>query len=153
MAKKKKKPQPKLPKGGGKPPPSVLAMIVCSEDIIDIRTKNRTLVNLFTDLYGPRFPLIHPKMTIYIEMTNGHGVCPIAIQLVEASTDKTLARIDAKLRFPDPLAVAQMALALNNIVFEKPGEYRFQLYGRDDLLMERRIIVRQVKGKRDDKSK
>jgi hypothetical protein len=37
--------------------------------------------------------------------------------------------------------VAELNFLINKLVFPAPGEYRFQVYGNDELLMERRLDV------------
>jgi len=37
--------------------------------------------------------------------------------------------------------VAELNFIITNIVFAQPGEYRLQIFGNEELLMERRLYV------------
>ncbi len=47
----------------------------------------------------------------------------------------------SRVRFPSPLAVAQIVIDADDLVFPEPGEYRVQVLWGAELLLERRIVV------------
>ena len=75
-------------------------------------------------------------------MTNGHGKTRIRLTLVgpDESQPPLFSR-EGMIEFVDPRMVAELNFGLANISFPKPGEYRLQLFGNDELLMERRLYV------------
>src|SRR5262249_31903593 len=129
---------------GQKPPPYPLCLLVCEQVIVDEQSKNRTAVGIFSDILASAFPAMHPKLAVYIELTNGHGVCPLELRLIKADSDETLLAVAGSVTFPDPRFVAHLRFNFNSLVFNAPGEYRFALYCERELLMERRIMVKQL---------
>ncbi len=152
MAKKKKTPKRKTQKRkkaskkkGRRPLPIWLSFIACDHVITDILTKNRTVVGVFNDILSSKFPAVHPKMGLYVELTNGHGQVQITFRLVDAETDKVLFSASGGIDFADPRQVANLNISVNNIVFPREGEYRWQLLADGELLVERRIVAKLVK--------
>ena|ERR1051325_3011133 len=128
---------------GKKPLPYALCLLVCEQVIVDDETKNRTAVGMFSDILAPTFPAVHPKLAVYIELTNGHGLCELQLRLVKTATNEALVALAGSVNFADPLHIAQLRFNFNGLVFKEPGEYRFQLFAENELLMERRMMVKQ----------
>ena len=90
--------------------------------------------------------VVHRQLAIHIALTNGHGQC--RIRLVVASPDESAEPLFSKegsIEFRDPRLVAELNFAITNLRFEKPGEHRIQVWGNDELLMERRLYVFDMK--------
>jgi len=79
-------------------------------------------------------------------MTNGRGIVPITVRLVDLTLaggilfEKTVER-----EFQDVREVAYAVFNLLRVYFPRPGEYRFQVYAWEQLLGERRIICREFR--------
>jgi hypothetical protein len=75
-------------------------------------------------------------------MTDGHGKTVIRLMLVgpDESAPALFSR-DGVIGFGDPRMVAELNFIITNIVFAQPGEYRLQIFGNEELLMERRLYV------------
>ena len=55
------------------PAPICLAMGVCDAFSKDPFSDKYTLIGTFSAMAGPRFPLQHPHLTVYVALTDGHG--------------------------------------------------------------------------------
>ena len=55
------------------PPPSLLAALICDQVIRDRTTLKPSLIGVFTDIHASKFPAVHPRMTLFFQLTNGHG--------------------------------------------------------------------------------
>lgn len=131
----------------GRPPPYVLSFVVCDDVVTDASTRKHTLVGVFHDIFAPQYPALHPRLSVYLELTNGHGPTEVELRLVHAASDKEVFQAKGQMDFPDPRMVAALVISLNNVLFPREGEYRFQLYGEGTLLVERRVITHAVKPK------
>jgi len=119
-----------------------LAMIICDAIYQDPATKKSTLLGTFSTINARQFPAVHRQLALHAALTDGHGRTRIRLTLVGPDeTDPPLFSREGTIEFNDPRMVAELNFVLNNITFNKPGEYRFQLYGNDELLMERRLYV------------
>jgi len=126
----------------GRPAPMVLAMILCDAIHQDPATKKSTLLGTFSTINARQFPAVHRHLAVHAAMTNGHGKTRIRLTLVGPNESQPpLFSREGMIEFVDPRMVAELNFALANISFPEPGEYRLQIFGNDELLMERRLYV------------
>lgn len=105
--------------------PRCIAMIVCNEVIEDKRTNNKTLVGLFNRITAPRLPTVHPRMFIFISITDFSGTAPIAVRI--SSPSKEVMTLNGELKCEDTAAVADIVLELQAFPLEESGRYRIEL--------------------------
>jgi hypothetical protein len=46
--------------------------------------------------------------------------------------------------FQDPTMEIEIEFEVQECTFERPGEYRFQLFARNEFLLERRLVVNLI---------
>ena len=127
------------------PPPYPLAMVVCDNIHRDPATGKPYLLGCFSVIHAAEFPAVHRGMALYVSVTNGRGVVPYKIQLVDANEEREpIWSVEDQLEFSDPRLVMEMCFYLVNVRFDEPGEYRFQLFASDEFLMERRVLITEV---------
>jgi len=126
-------------------PPVLLSAIVCDRVIFDRLTGMPSLINILQTLNAPKFPVRSNQLVFFCELTNGHGRTQTKVRLVDVSKDEQVVfEKSGMIEFKDVKHVLSLAVALQGLVFEHPGEYRFQLFAEERLLGERRILCRQV---------
>lgn len=129
----------------GRPAPVVLAMVVCDAIHQDPATRKCTLLGTFSTIRARQFPVRHPQLAVHIALTDGHGRTRIRLSLVPAEeSQQQLFNGEGVIDFADPRTVAELNFTIANLTFPAPGEYRLQVYGNDELLMERRLDVLQI---------
>jgi hypothetical protein len=126
-------------------PPVLLSAILCDRVIFDKVTSMPSLINILQVLNTTQFPVRTGQMVFFCELTNGHGITKTKVRLIDVSeNEKVKFEKEGQVDFKDVRQVLTLAVALQGIVFEHPGEYRFQILAEDTLLGERSIICRQV---------
>src|SRR5262245_2675224 len=124
----------------GPPAPVVLAMVLCDAIHQDAATRKCTILGTFSTINVRKFPAVHRQLAVHVALTNGHGRAQIRLSLVDTDEDQTqLFSREGMIEFGDPRAVAELNFTINNIQFQKAGEYRLQVFGNGELLMERRL--------------
>lgn len=132
----------------GRPAPMVLAMILCDAIHQDPATKKSTLLGTFSTINAIKFPAVHRQLAVHAALTNGHGKTQIRLTLIGPNESKpAIFSREGTIEFIDPRMVAELNFGLANVTFPEPGEYRLQLFGNDELLMERRLYVLAMKAK------
>lgn len=132
-------------KKGGLPPPMLLSLLVCDCAIIDVRTKKPSIIGVFETVGAVKFPATHPKLTVFFQMTNGRGVVPLTVRVVNVDADEdVIFECTLPYKFADVRKVENFILDIAGITFPSEGEYRFQVLAGDDTLGECRVIVRRV---------
>ena len=125
--------------------PYPLAMVVCDHIWADPSTGKKTLLGLFSTIQAKKFPATHGLLAVHVSLTDGHGVTPIHLRLVDAEGDSApILDETGTIDFADPRIICDMTFHAVNVLFQKPGEYRFQLFAHEELLMERRVLVEDI---------
>ncbi len=125
--------------------PILLSAIICDRVIFDRLSGMPSIINIIQAISAPRFPVRHDQLIFFCELTNGHGKTNAKVRLVNTTEqDKVLFEQQGAVEFRDVQQIVTLAINLRGIVFEQPGEYRFQLFAEGILLGERRIQCRQV---------
>lgn len=123
-------------------PPVVLAMVVAETVLTDMATGRHTIQGTYHSLAAPAFPLVLPWIVVYVALTDGHGETQMRLQLVDVDeTQPPLFELEAQVDLSDPLAVAEVIFTQRNVAFPEPGEYRLQLFGGGQPLLERRLWI------------
>jgi hypothetical protein len=125
--------------------PQVLSMMLCDAVWRDPSTGKTFIQGGFTAISAPQFPCAVAKFSAYIAMTQISGAVPINLRLVfvdDATTEpKDISSAQAKVDSHDPLAVAEGEFLFHDVVFDRPGEYRFILECEGNTLLERRLVA------------
>lgn len=127
--------------------PYCLAMVICDGIHRDPGTGKFTLLGTFSVIAANAFPAEHPIIALYVALTDGRGQTPLKVELVATEDEAILLTVEGDTIFTDPRAVSETVLVVRKIVFPRPGEYRFRLYGGDEFLMERRLLVARYEEK------
>ena len=129
-----------------RPPPDVLAMIVCDQIITDRMTGKQSLIGMFAKVHAAGFPVSHPQLSVFVALTDGYGEVELLIRIVDANDARPpIVEGRGKVNFKNPRAIANLALAFHGLRFPEPGEYRVQLYSNGELLREARLHLIPVK--------
>ncbi|MGB0717338.1 MAG: DUF6941 family protein [Phycisphaerae bacterium] len=135
---------------GRKPPPEVLALIICDQIITDRMTGKQSLIGMFTTVHARRFPASHPQLSVYVMLSGGHGVTDFLIRIVDANEERPpIVEGRGRVDFKDPRAIANLALQFHGLSFPTAGSYRIQLYAENELLQEARLEMRQLEQRPD----
>ena len=136
---------PDSPHNGQPPTPQALTMMLCDSVWRDPSTGKTFIHGGFTALTAPEFPCAVAKFSAYVALTQIHNAVAINLRLILLSEDgsdpKDVSSAQAKVDSNDPLAVAEGEFVFQDVVFERPGEYRFVLECDGETLLERRLVA------------
>jgi hypothetical protein len=122
--------------------PYPLAMVICDWIWRDPYNGKATLLGTFSAIFGVDFPLIHPILSVYVSLTDGRGIVPLRLELIDADEQReAIFSLTQDIEFPDPRMIAEIGFVAANIQFPEPGEYRLQLFAANEFVIERRILV------------
>jgi len=101
-----------------------------------------TILGTFSALHAMEFPLVVPQIALYIALTDARGKVPIKIVVIDANEEREPVHVqELELEFPDPIVVMDLVTMIGGITFPAPGEYRLQLFGAGEFVIERRLLV------------
>ncbi len=124
------------------PRPEVNAFLLCDYVLQEAGTNKKSLIGIFENVNSPRFPFRYGRISVYANMTDAHGTYDLGLRLVRLRDGNVV--LEAKglrIQIADPLAVAEVGVNLEGIVFEEPGKYEFALYANDQFLQSKPFRV------------
>ena len=128
-----------------KPSPVGLAIVVCDQIIEDKLTHKKSLIGTFNQIAAATFPCRHPRMAVFISLTEGRGAYAVVLRIAQEETGTTVAEVKGQIQFADIHAVAELNFDLVGVQFPAPGLYAIEFYCDDALILERRFHVLQMK--------
>lgn len=121
-------------------------MIICDRVITDAATHEKTLVSTFNQIFARAFPCVHPRMTIFVAVTNGRGPTEAEIKCVNESDENTpVFGMKGMVPFSDPNHVVEMSFQFNNVPFPKPGLHCIEFFCDQELVLQSRFQVSILK--------
>lgn len=131
------------------PPPKLLAALICDQVIRDRTTLKPSLIGVFSDIHTSKFPAVHPRMTLFFQLTNGHGKVKLTIRLVDVGNNEEEIHepLEGEITFQDARQTLEFEIEVLNVMIQHEGEYRVQIFSGSDLLGERQFYVRPLNQK------
>jgi hypothetical protein len=127
------------------PSPTGLAIVVCDQIIEDKLTNKKTLVGIFNQIAAGEFPCRHPRLGVFVSLTEGRGRSMARLRIAHEETGHVVAEINGQIEFPDIHTVVELNFDMVGLVFPQPGLYSIEFYCDDALILERRFHVIQMK--------
>ena len=122
--------------------PIGIALIICDRVITDAVTHEKTLVSTFNRLLANIFPCVHPRMTIFVAVTNGRGTAEAEIRCInESEQNAQIFGMKGAIPFSDPNHVVEMSFQFNNVTFPKPGLHSVEFLCDGELILQSRFEV------------
>src|SRR6266705_1737645 len=98
------------------PHPTFHAMLVCDNAIREEGTGKVSLIGIFTDIWTPTFPNLHPSLCVYANLSDAQGVYRMRLDLMRTSDMRAIGRGEAKLDVPDRMRPTEVVFELRGIL-------------------------------------
>lgn len=130
--------------------PYPLAMIISDAVHRDPATGKYTILGTFSSITSKTYPTVHPYLAVFVNLTDGRGVVPLRMRLVDAEEEleEPLFETEMECDFFDPRIIYEVVMGAKGIAFPHPGEYRLQLFAGEEFLIERRILLLKTEDKK-----
>jgi hypothetical protein len=116
--------------------PTAVALSLCRMVIIEEKTRNVTLANIFQKFEVKSFPSPPFPMVVYVLLTDGLGEIDLKLTVTRCATlDEIYAR-SLTINFPDPLQQVRLQWQIRSCSFPLPGTYEFGLQARGELITQ-----------------
>lgn len=121
--------------------PIAESLVICDQVIVEGQTNKKSLIGIFNSIASNTFPVQHPKLFVYAAMSSGRGEMIVDLRCIRMEDNAEVFKISGQMMFPDPNTVVELVASLNQLPFERPGLYTFELICEGDLLLEKRFNV------------
>ncbi len=128
-----------------KPPPVVLAVVICDLIIRDEMTKKLSLIGVFSAIHGVQLPIVLPaSMHLYAALTDGRGEYRSRITVRHLETETVIFQAEGPLMFQDPQQVVELNMKLPHVSFPHWGRYEIALYADEQFLGSRTFTAYRI---------
>ena len=121
--------------------PQILAWLTCDGVHIDPATGKHTILGVFSNIRGRKFPLTHPHMIWFLTISDvptGKHKLRISYGL-DVTNPRPL--IEREFESPGPLQRINLINEIRNLTFETPGDHSIVIEIDDDPLLVTNINV------------
>jgi hypothetical protein len=125
------------------PIPSVLAMLLCDQIIIDATTQKKSLIGIFDKFNAGGFPA-QANVAVYAKLADAEGAYKFNIRVVSLKDEMLIAEVSASGTVKTQLESSDMGVYLVGLVVPEPGKYEFQLFANEIYLTRITMEARQV---------
>ena len=130
--------------------PVAIALVICDSLYQDIPGGKPALIGLFSNITAQKFPAAHPRICVYVSVTEVMPNTQFRLDIVHSETDDPVATLKGPAP-PNatPLQVFEMHFDLRNLVFPSAGTYYVRFWGNDNLILQRPLEL--IEGKQKQK--
>lgn len=129
------------------PKPVPIALVVCDNVYTEPGGK-QALVGLFNRISARKFPAIHPRLCVFVSLTEALPGTKCKLDIVHAETDEPVLAAEGPMpRDLGPIAVWDLVFRFENVHFKEPGKYYVRFFGNDTIILQRPFEVALLKGK------
>src|ERR1700722_8938706 len=108
------------------PVPSVVAMLICDQIIIEQGTNKKNLIGVFDNFHSLVFPA-NLRIAIYVKLADAQGDYLFKLRFVNLRDESLVAEIGIQAKIIDGTEPSELALNFG-VPVPAEGKYEFQLY-------------------------
>jgi Family of unknown function (DUF6941) len=123
------------------PVPSVLAMLICDQVIIDQFSGKKSLIGVFDNINSITFPA-PVNCAVYAKLADAEGEYKFKLRLVNLKDESLIIELEVDGTAKTQTEPSELALYLMGVPLPEPGKYELQLYANEVYLT--RITMRAV---------
>ncbi len=126
--------------------PSPIALVVC-DNVYKEPGGKTALVGLFNDIRARAFPACHPRMCVYVSVTDVRPMTKIKLDIVHGETDEPVAVLNGGIpEGTSPTTICDFQFLLENVAFKQPGRHFIRFWANGHLLLQRPFEVTKTEG-------
>lgn len=121
-----------------------LAMIICDTIIQDAISGKKSLIGVFSRINSKNMPLQHPRMNIFLVLTEGNGPYKCELRCLDGDNNQPIVQTHGEIEFQDPRQIVELMFDFSGIVFPDYGMYRFEFLCDGEPVISRKFEVAQI---------
>lgn len=126
--------------------PQCITLALCDTVIEDVKTRNKSLINLFNGILAASVPVRHDKMCAFASFSGGRGSVPLKLRLWhDQDFDHPVLEMGGTVSFPDHLAVIDLVFEVRGLTLPKFGNYIVDIVVDGVPIISRRFNVTELK--------
>ncbi len=122
-----------------------LAMIICDTVIEDKMTHKKSLVGLFDNIFSSKIPCVHPRLNVFVVLTEGNGEYDCALKCVHEDTNKLLVELKGRIQCQNPQQKVEMNFEICGLRLPDFGNYRFDFFCNEHPIISRKFLLKETR--------
>lgn len=123
--------------------PTVLALLLCDQVIIDAQTNKKSLIGVFDNINSFGYPS-PVALAVYAKLRDLRGNYDFKVRVVSLKDESLVTNLELKgVTVADPLQSVELAFNMR-LQLGEPGKYEFQFYANDVYLSRVTMEARQI---------
>ena len=118
-----------------------LSMVRCDTVIEDKRTGKKSLVGLFNNITVAKAPCTHPRLNVFISLTEGNGDYVGRLRCIKEGDEQEIFAMEGQVRFSNPRQILEYNFEIIGMAFPDFGNYRFEFLCNNELVIARKFMV------------
>jgi hypothetical protein len=110
------------------PLPRLSAILICDSALREEGTGKVSLIGIFGNITTHAFPTIHPKLTVYVNVTDAQGVYKFRLEMRRIENDQLLGQAELQAEVVNALKPTEILFEIGGVAFDRPGDYEFRFY-------------------------
>lgn len=112
--------------------PTKEAMLLCDSIITEVGTGKKSLIGIFEDINAAQYPFEHHRLSVYLKFTSAQGKYVFRLELIDLKDNLVIGKANTpELDVPNKLDSYELVFNLENLRFQHPGKYEFEVYAGD----------------------
>lgn len=112
--------------------PILKAMLLCDKTIVEEGTHKRSLIGIFDRMRAPKFPMVHPAMSVYVQFRELEGVFDFSLELYDLEMEKVVSKaVVQQFKVLERSRDCELVFNMISLKFDHPGDYEFRIYVND----------------------
>jgi hypothetical protein len=100
-----------------------VSITICDDIFQDVTTKKYALWGTFNVIVSNAVPVVHPRISLFVTITNGRGTKNLGISIEKARTGESIVEMSGPMQFKSPLDIVDIPISLANVGFDEFGKY------------------------------
>jgi len=121
--------------------PIARGLYLCETVIVEERTRNTSLVNIFTRRIVETLPTPPQQFVAFAILANGQGTIPLQVRVTRLQDDAVIYSQVLPVRFDSPLLEIRFVYRITSLIFPSAGRYAVELTANGDPLAATPIDV------------
>lgn len=128
------------------PIPTVTAMLLCDQAIVEAGTNKKSLIGIFERVFGMVFPLAIPRLSVYVRIVDVQGLYPFQLRIVKLKDESLIAELKVQGKLPDAMQASELVFNFLGLRIPEEGKYEFQLYTGETYLHRVTLVASKPQG-------
>jgi hypothetical protein len=125
--------------------PIGIAIVVCDQILEDANTSKRSLIGIFNTVACTSFPAVIAKICVFVSVTEILGKVPMVLRCTNETHSEPIVAVPGEAQSDNPNEILEIGFEFDNFSFPKPGLYTFELLHEDEIILQSRFNVIEVK--------